>query len=88
MPKLKNVTPAEWQEALSKADDAMFALLDVLDRLEKGYADDLPDMLGAARSLNALAMTATKGVSHSLMKEGLQAQKREIQAMLRQKEQQ
>ena len=89
MGKLKSVTEAEIAEAITMSDDALDALQDVASRLEKGYCDDIskPSDLALKLTLQLafLSRAASSVLIHVLAKGANQAQKRELEALLRER---
>ncbi len=89
MAKLKNVTQEELKTADDAACDLMATLHDISNRMEKGYVDDkLVEHIAMVRTYNALARASLNMVSQLLVKSALDEQKRQIEAMLKERDKQ
>lgn len=85
MPKLKNLTEAD----ILAARDAIYEVLDpvndIRSRLEKGYCDHLQSSVEFARSFAIMARACSDVVVHLLAKAGMQEQKAELDALMRER---
>ncbi len=85
MAKMNPVSKAEVEAAMEAAFDLQQTIADIANRLEKGYADPLPNATTAARAFNALVRTTADLTTHLLAKASLDEQKRELDALMRQR---
>ena len=85
MPKLQNVTDAELQEAMDKADDLIADLQDLSNRIEKGYADKIGTPMRYGSTMRVLAMSALDAQGKIFMHTAMEEQKAELQRLMEQR---
>lgn len=86
MPKMPNVTEVELRFALDGGDDLLMALHDFASRLEHGYCDTLERPAQLARGLSAIASASARMATLVLAKSEMQEQKKELEALMRERQ--
>ena len=85
MPKLQNATETEIRAAIDAADEALGAMQELTNRLEKGYCDQLRKPSDLARSLSVIARAASGLAVHVLAKQSAQEQRAELDTLMRER---
>jgi hypothetical protein len=83
MPKLKNMTAAEFLAIEERAQDLLSEMHHAADMIEKGYTDDIDKPVEKARTFAAVARAAADLTAKALFKSAMQEQRAEIEATLR-----
>lgn len=78
MPKMKNVSADDLKIVEKNSEDVLSDILDVCDRVEKGYVDDIEDPVALARHFTALARAASQAAGLMLFRLQMQKQSAEL----------
>lgn len=85
MPKLKNVTADELEQAGNIAIEASQTASYLCSRIEQGYCDEIVSPVQQASAFLAASRALADLAANVLLKASMQEQKREIEAQLRAK---
>ena len=82
MPKLQNVTEAEIKTLVDGFEETLGRMHDMINRMERGYCDDLTEPAGLAKEFALIARAASDMMVRVLGKQAVQEQKAKLNELM------
>ncbi len=81
MAKLKNVTSEELDECIAYFDNGLEQMFDIINRVEKGYCEELTDIMGKVRAINNYVRAGAVLNTKLMLKEEVQGIRADLAAL-------